>query len=517
MKRTLDIYPTMGMIAQIPAKLLPLGASPDMLNMYVYGGQLRKRPGYAQFADGNAPLGDPIVGIASVQDEENATHLFAITEDGLFKWNGSDWDAMTGPALTGTGDRLFSWEVSQNSFVFSQGVDQVHRIPFNTTTYAILNANCPPARYMTRFADRLFLASTVESAASKPFRIRRPVAADHTNWTGVGSGFTDLSEFPYHLKGLRKLGTRLAAYTEKAVWIGTRTGDASAPVRFEPIVTESGLYAAFTLKGRKNMHMFLGTDDIYEFNGSVSMEVAGPVRDMIFGNINAASIDRCFAEVLADTQEYLVFICTGGSSSPDKVWVFNYGRRIWYPWSVNGPQCATLHRLDSTTTWDSLTGVWDDYLVEWDSAALQAAFPALLTGNNDGMVYIWGPSYFSDNGSPIRCYWSSKDLSAEDVGEEFRGKSVTLRGVTVWYKDQGTDFSVELFYSVDGGATWDGPYVTTVTGSTAGEKSFRVDRQITGDTVRFRIEQESADETLIISLIQPELEVRGMQTGGTLS
>lgn len=509
-RRTLDVYPQLGMVTQIPARNLPLGASPDMLNMCLVGGRLRKRPGYTQLATGNAAFSSSVTGLFSVQDEENGTHLFAFTHTELKKYNTAtdDWDTMTGPAFTGGADDLFTHEVSQNVLVASQGLDAVIAMPFTGTTYAALDAGAVPARYMTRAADRLLLANTLESAARKPFRVRRPVAGDHTDWAGVGAGFTDVNEFPYHIRNIRKIGTRVAVYTEKAIIIGTRTGDASRPLVFEPIVTESGLYAPHTLRGRKNLHMYLGTDDVYEFNGSAVLGVSAPVQYDIYQSLNAASADRMFGEVLNDTQEYLLFLCTGAATTPDRVWVYNWGRQIWYPWDVDGPQCSTLHRSDSSQTWNGIGTTWDSYPIEWDSYTLQASYPGLLTGHDDGKVYIWGLNSFSDNGQAIRCYWTSKDFHAEDVDPQFNGKQITLRSVTVWYRSAGVAFSLDFYYSSDGGASWEGPYTESVAATSGGDHSFTTDRQVSGSTVRFRIEQSSATAGLIINSLHPEIEVR---------
>lgn len=509
-RRTLDIFPNLGMVTAVPAKELPLGASPDMLNMTFVAGRLRKRPGFTQFQSGNAAFGESVTGLASVQDDENATHLFAMTETDLWKYSagGLNWTQMTGPALTGGATNLFTWEVSQNSLVFSQGVDQVQRMPFTGTVYAILNANCPAARYMTRGANRLLIASTLEGGLRKPFRVRRPVAADHTNWTGVGSGFVDLDEFPYHIKNIKKLGTRVAVYVEKAIWIGTRTGQAAAPLDFQPIVTGSGLYVPHTLKDRKGVHMFMGQDEVYEFNGATVTPISQAVQYNLFQGLNASVLQRMFAEILMETQEYLLFVCTGSNSTPDRIWVYNYGRGAWYPWSCSGPQCSTLHRLDSTITWDSISSSWDSYGVAWDSVTLSQSFPQMLTGHTDGKVYQWGLGLPSDAGAAIDCYWTSKQLHAGDIDPSFAGREVTLNGITFWYQSTGAPFSVDISYSTDGGQTWEATDTVSVSAMTTADRTFTVDRQVSGKTVTFRIRQNSATDLLVLTSMHPDLELR---------
>jgi len=512
-RRTLDIYPIGGMITAMPAKRLPLSASPDMQNMSVAAGRLRKRPGYRRLHVNSPSFGAPILGLASVQDEENGTHLFAMTATGVWKHDaaGTVWQQLTGPTLTGGPDRLFSWEVSQNSFVFSQGVDPVQRIPFTSLTYAPLAAACPPARYLTRGADRLILAFTVEGGASKPFRVRRSVVADHFDWTGVGSGFTDLTEFPYHIKGLKKIGSQIAVYSEKSVSLGTRTGDATAPIIYEPRVTGSGLYAPHTLHERGLRHMFFGNDSIYEFDGSNLEDIGFPVRDEIFRSINISLIDKMFGEVDYDTQEYMIFMITGASKTPDKIWVHHWGHKVWYPWTVDGPLCATLHRADNSTIWDLQLGTWDQLVVAWDQHVLQQAYPNFLTGHQDGQVYIWSPAELGDNGVPIKAYWTSKDICAEDVDPGFIGRQITLRTLTIWFKALGAPFSFNLTFSLDAGNTWSQKYPVTLDLPGSLDAPYQwSEQQFTGHSIRFRIEQTSATETMSISSFHPEIEIRDM-------
>lgn len=506
---TPEVRPIYGYWDMDPAQEAPIGGSPDMRNCIVLQGVLRKRPGYAQYPSAVASIGGSVSGIYSTQDTENNTHLIALYGTGGAKYNSSThaWDALTG-TLTGAASQLFTFETSQNAFVFSQGVDPVQRLPFNTLVFAALSADCPPARYLCRFADRLNLAFTVEGGVSKPFRHRRSVSSDHTNWTGIGSGFRDAAEFPYHLRGLRKIGTQAALYYERAIELVTRTEQAAAPFRYDIRTAEVGLYASYTLKGRNDLHFFLGNDDVYEFNSVQVNGVGKQVRDLIFGTLNASTLHRMFAEVLFDTQEYVLFLCTGASGTPDTAWVYNWQHEIWYPWTINGPTCACIHRLDDTSTIDNLTGTIDAQSWEFDSRIIQQAYPAMLTGHADGKIYLWSTAYTSDNGASIPCRWTSKDFLSGDLDPARQNRKITLRRIAFTYKDTGADFALNFSLSRDGGANWDGPYTVSIAGGTAGYKTATFDKQYTGDRIRWKMEQDSASQTFQIAAFYPEFEIR---------
>lgn len=491
---------------------LPKGGSLDMLNCRVCLGCLEKRPGYSQYGDGEPSIGGQVVGLFSSQDEEDNTHLYAAWIEGLAKYDSStdSWTACTGPVMTGLTTRIMSWEVSQNSVVFSMGRDQVMRVPFNTV-YAILNANCPPARYLTRFADRLFIAHTVETGATKPFRLRRSVAGDHTNWTGTGSGFIDITEYPYQFRNIRKLGAGLGLHTEKNINLGTRTGIAGAPIAIEPAVGGVGVIAPHTLVDLDDTQLFLGNHGFVSFNGVQVADIDRQLGEYILSVLTPTSVYNNFSIIMFDSEEYISFLCMGGATLPNEAWVWNWTRNIWYPWSVSGPTSGCTHRLDDTTTIDGLVGTIDEQNWQFDSRILAQAYPVMMTGNSDGKIYKWSTAYTSDNGTPILCRWTSKDFTGEDVMPEYSGKMITLKLLTFDYQRQGQDGDLDFEFSADGGVTWSAPQNVPMESGAGELATGQVSYQITGDRIRFRFIQESATATFKILRFTLWFENKQMQ------
>jgi len=447
---------------------------------------------------------------------EDGTHIYAAWAQGIAKYNEATkaWDICTGPVLTGSNDKLFSWDTSQNSVVFSRGKDQVMRVPFNLT-YAILNANCPPALYLCRFADRLFLGSTVEGGTTRGFRVRRCVANDHTDWVGVGSGFHDLTETPHQVRAMKKLGTRLAVYTIRNVHIGTRTGIPGAPVGFEPALLGVGMLSGHTLKDIDELHVFLSNHGFMQFNGSQIAAIDLQLGDAIASTFNASGIDRNFSEVMFDSHEYVTFLCTGASPQPDTAWVYHWSRQAWYPWQVDGPTCSTVHRLDFSPTIDSLIGTIDEQNWEFDSRVMQKTYPAMLTGDKDGKVYQWSAQYSSDAGRPIFTRWTSRDFTGDDLGQQslaqvsMAGQQITLKRLEFDYLS-GSPFTLNFYFSTNGGVTWDGPHPVVRPGESGGLLTGDLPYQVTGNKIRFKFEHTSATESWQIAKFTLWFERKGM-------
>lgn len=501
------IEPLDGVYGLTAVSRIPNGGSPDMINCFVRGNTLRKRPGFSQLGD-TLSATERVMGIFSAIDEDDNTFLFATTQTGLQRYSAGTnvWTDYTGPALTGGTEKLFSWEISQNSVVFSQGVDQVMAVPFVGTTYAILNANCPAARYLTRFADRLYLAFTREGGANKPFRVRRSVNGDHTNWTGLGSGFNDLAEYPYHIKGMRKHAAQLLIGTQEAFWIGTRTGLSAAPARFDPIVPGTGIYCSYTLTTRGNDHLLMGFDHFYLFNGARAVEIGDPIRDVVFFNLEASKVHMNFAVLRPESQEWVVFICEAGTSTPQAAWVWNWHHNCWYKWTFSGPVCGTIHRQDATRTWNSLVGDWNAQTWEWTASQGTANFPLMVTGHTNGKVFAWKEEYASDDGNPIFCRWTSKDFSSALVEPNMAFRELLLKSLAIEYEAAETAATLSFYLSNDKGSTWQGPYSVTLA---VGGGMEVLAQEISGEYIRWKFEHSSATERFRIARFIPEFEILG--------
>jgi hypothetical protein len=508
------VEPLDGMYASVPSSKMPLGASPDMLNCYVRRDMLLKRPGFAQV--GNAVHAtERVMGLYSTLDIDDTTYLYAAHETGVRRYiSGTDtWDEIVGVDLTGGSTRLFSWETSQNGVVFSQGLDQVMLISFSGATYAVLSANCPPAKYLTRFADRLYIANTIETAVKKPFRVRRSVATDHADWTGIGSGFNDLSEFPYHIKGMSKHGAQMLVASEEALWIAERTGISAAPARFDPMITGSGLYCPHVLTTKGSEHLGMSREGFWVFNGTQIVEVMTQVRDVIYDSLNAAKIQMNFAILRPSAKEWIVFLCLGSDATPGDAWIWNYGKDICYPWSFTGPVCATLHRQDASRTWNSLVGTWEEQSWEWTSSEGQEAFLILHTGHKNGKVYRWREDVHGDDGAAIACRWTSRDFAAADIfGVEERFRQIALKSLAIEYRDAGTAATLQFYLSADEGATWTGPFPIELENmeGTSGCCTAVLSEKISGNKIRWKSEHTSASETFKITRFIPEFELLGM-------
>lgn len=510
-RRVIPIRPVGGMWLFDPAQDMPNEASPDMVNFQLFNGYLRKRPGYTLYGKGTQP-GSSITGIYSTHDDTDTTRLFVTTATDLYRYNpgSQNYDKMTGGPLTGNVNQPFAFETSQSSLAFCQGVDNIQVMDLTLSTYAAIGASAFPSKFLTRFNQRLYAAYTHESGLDKPRRVRWSVNGDHTNWNGVGAGFIDMADDQWFVRNIMKLMGAMVVYTEKNIWVATRTGSATNPAQFTLVVNDIGLFGIRTVKGYNAYHFFVGTDDFYQFNGVQAVPLLQNVRSLVYQELNPNSFAQCFGEINYDGQEYLAFICSGNNSWPDTVWVYNMPRNVSYPWQISlQPTSSTIHRVDNSETWTAAVGTWNVQNYTWASIKFTQNFPIILTGSVDGNVYQWSNNFLSDAGAAINCRWTSRDFTSKDIDPSVTARKITIRSVGVTILDPGTEFTLNFSYSTDGGGTWQGPYPVTMGGDSLNALGdARHAFVVTGNRIRFKIENSAVNEQPQIVALYPEFELR---------
>jgi hypothetical protein len=490
---------------------MPEGASPDMLNFQVVDGLLRKRPGYGRYQTGSTFPPNIATGIFSALDAAGTRRLFVVTKLHLYRYNTgtTNWDQMTGPTLTAGDINLVDFAISQNNLVFANGVDNIMAMPLASSTYVVLNASSFPSSYITRWNNRLYAAATVEAAVIQPYRVRWPVSGDHTNWSGVGSGFNDLIDDVQPLRRMRKIGSSLAIYSSMGITLATITGNVNGPASFQQVVFDIGLYSPFSLQGRNITQYFIGTDNFYSFNGLQVTPLLGAVRRYVYSQLSPAQALQNFAFMLADSQEYVACVATSSNTAADTAWVYNWERNIVYPWQFSKSEftCATLHYLDSGVTIAQLVGTIAQQGWIIGGHTLTANYPVIVLGDNDGHIHQLGTSYLSDDGAAILCRWTSHDYTAGDIDLSFTAHMVTMHSVGITYLDPGTPFTLQFSFSTDLGATWIGPYPLTVGGDGSNILAdAQLTQQVTGKRIRFKVENNTTNELPQIAFFYPELE-----------
>jgi hypothetical protein len=307
----------------------------------------------------------------------------------------------------------------------------------------------------------------------------------------------------------------LAVYTEGGIFVATKTGAITGPAQFDLVVRDLGLFSPHTVQSYNTLHFLLGTDNAEVFNGIQLTAIEQGIRSTIFTLLNPLASLRNFSILNYETQEYALFVATGGNVTADTAWVYNWARNVAYPWKFPFVTltAATVHHLIFSPTIAQLVGQIGAQTWTIGAQLASQTFPNILLGCSDGHIVQLSNIFLGDRGEteikPINCRWTSKDYTARDVGEEFAAHQVTINKIGVTYVDNGAPCTLQFSFSTNRGVSWQGPYPLTMGGVVNGAVDDKqLTQQVTGKRVRFKIENNTLNELPQIVAFYPELELR---------
>ena len=301
---------------------------------------------------------------------------------------------------------LFSSIVLEGTTLWSQGEDVIRQ--YNGTSIINLT-NTYAAKYLSANEGRLVLAHTTETGSIVPRRVRWTVRGDITDFSGIGAGFTDLIDTPDVITNIKDLQGQVVVYKERNIYLGQLTGNVYLPYYFSRKVTGIGLLAPHSLATDGERHFFVGTDDIYAFDGVTLESLTQESMSKPLGSAQRRGISRLrrsFFEALnrnrlsvvfgfADTErkEYTILTASPDIDYPDTAWVYNWEEDTWAQEHYStgyAPRCFTTWKSttftaidDVTTTIDSTTASFDSFTVSSGQRFTLQAF-SVLSGSGLG-------------------------------------------------------------------------------------------------------------------------------------
>ncbi|KKN72860.1 hypothetical protein LCGC14_0407150 [marine sediment metagenome] len=470
------------------------GFCPNAENMWYHRGSFKKVTGYVNFGSGLPFTGEIVLAGAEFETFAGNNYLLAITDSDIYKYETSNttWTSLSG-SYSGDVDLPISFTEMNDKFIFTNNVDNIQKWTGTGNVTDLANATDYKCKVVRQFYNHLFLLNTTESGTAVPQRVRWSDVGDPEDWTTGDAGSNDLVDTPGWIMGADLLGDHLVIYKEDSIilcdWIG-----GTSIYSFVTKVTGTGLYAQNTLVNVKDRHFFLGTDNVYTYDGSnVSSSIGDNIRDELFSTIDAQYKDRCFAFKLDQYHQYWLCIPTS-SAYPDMAWVYNWKDKSWFKRPLPAT-AAVLWKEQTLTNWDSIDATWDSLSISWDDKNFSEVYSALFLGTSDGYINKYDFASTNDDGSAIDGFFETPDYFKTE-GQEERDRSVT----PLWLRWLGLKFyakgdGVTLHYSTDEGTTWTSIGTTTLTSSFA---EYTVDLSTSADRLRFRFRNNTTSETFEI-------------------
>jgi hypothetical protein len=344
------------------------------------------------------------------------------------------------------------------------------------------------ARYCGYFGsvgyEHLYLGWTVDAGNDQPFTLEMSDAGDPEDY---GEGlYYDLMNTNDEVVGMKSLGQNVIVYKKESISVAFPTGVADDPLQFKQNhINGIGTPTIRTVADFGNFHIFMGTDNVYKFDGNQIVPIGNEIVNTMLREINAGMAHRAFSLAMRDKHLYLLLIPVDGDY-PDKAYVYNYIDNNWTIWEFEHAMTAAGYWFSDASetwaTWDASAITWDDLLSSgerWSDFLSYGGTPTFLFGDKDGYVYEYGAG--TDNGTIISANFTTRDYPINDPVQLFK-----LLQVIVGFAQSGAG-TMRLRASVNFGGEWSQWGVINLAGTTEYMERI-VNFLMRGQQVRFYVE-----------------------------
>ena len=402
-----------GLVTKSPYKNIDPRHSVDCENVYSEGAVLRKRLGIT-LVNPTAASGQGN-GVYNWFRDSSSQWLLGVWGTALFKmdvvssaWDGS-WDAVVAHSASGsafTGGFVHFANYNGVLLMTTENRDTPQRMTSAESSYFNLitggAGTAPAAKYCTVWKNHAWFLNltgsedrVVHSGVNSYNEFTSDTYGTNDILTDGDIGITGHYQFYGNLYTTKKWSIQKWTYTGSVSplvsisYLNTRIGTQS-PRTIQNVNTPEGERVIFLGTNRK-LHIFDGYDAL---DISDKIDVSNGLANVYMQNINAKTLNNCFAVVHADLNWYECFVCVGTLTTPTYSIVYDYVLKSF--WTMS----------NRNFTYGAISD---------DGGGIRKVYAQHVS---NGKMYVLNSST-SDDGTSINSWWTSSKL----------GQSITLQRI----------------------------------------------------------------------------------------
>lgn len=500
--QTLRLLPVDGgLVSELQSSRLKIDQSPRIRNTYFIKEESRKSHGTILMG---AAL-DSAIRHIGVWERANETLVpFALTKTDLYTFDGTTWTAINPATLSGTAER---WAVTSfDDVLYFVSRNNALRQYTGSGNHAAV-AGGFKAKYMEVVDSHIVLAYTENGGNAEPYTLRWSISGAPT-FSGVGSGVNDLLERDDRISNIVKAGAfRAFVYKERSIVDMRSTGDADTPFEFSETIGGLGLLLPWSIVPHSSGHYFVSSDEHIVFfdGGSLPQNIDAEIRTEFFSVLDQTRLDMTVATFWPETNEYVIFIPTAGSTACDTFYAYDITKKRWRCGDSGETYAVGLVQVSFSIRWNEDTTTWQDEPNRWN-ATLGTDRKSLAVGvETNKKVYTLDERTYSYDGTAVSYSQETPDLVGKEDGEK-----ITLMGVRIGYTVDGTATLV-VDISTDGGQTFSNSQNVSIgSGLTRDDNTFAdADAIVTAEKIRVRVRNSTSTETVKIRSITCYISLSG--------
>jgi hypothetical protein len=286
---------------------------------------------------GYAALSSECHGAVTVRKLDDSFRTFAATVDKIFELSSGAW---TDQSRTVGG--AYSCGID-NQWRFAQfgdttlAINKSDTLQQSTTSTFSDVAGAPKADIIEAVGNHVVLANTNEvTFGDSPNRWWVSATRNHTDWTpsvNTGCATNTIVSSSGRIFAARRFGEQIVFYKERAMYMGTFVG-APLILDVQQIAGDAGASsqeAVVNVGTADNpVHIFMGADDFWRFDGSRPTPLGSPLRKTVYAELNGAFAYKI--KTLHDrinSRIYFYYPSNAGGGALDKCVVYHYRANLW--------------------------------------------------------------------------------------------------------------------------------------------------------------------------------------------
>ena len=345
---------------------------------------------------GYAALAAACNGAVLLYKLDGSTRLIAGTQSKLYEGSGGTWsDVSRGGAYT-TGD--VKWRFAQfgdRSLAVSQSI----QLQQSTSGAFADIANAPKAALMESVGGFIMLASTDDTGTGlgTGYGLQQnrwwcsAIFSPTTTWSpSVTNQCTSglLVSAPGAITALKRLGDNCVAYKQRAIYMGQYVG-APDVWRWDLVAGEIGVANNECVVSIGSSHLFIGYEDIYQFDGSRPVAIGEGIKKWFFANLNKTYQYKIEGIHDYNTQSVWWFYPKGTATTLTAALIYNYKTGKWghITKSIECPLTSVI----SGVTYDGFGALFTTYedipAIGFDSPFWQGGAPINTVIDTSHVLY----------------------------------------------------------------------------------------------------------------------------------
>jgi len=425
--------PALGLAGHVPPTMLKKQYAADCLNVRFKNGEVFQRTGYVDYGTFPVVIEGTPLGFYRFQNWAGVEYTMLVTTTNVYYLNVAAWTSI-GDTLGGSEDTRFSMCTIQNTLIFANSV-VVAKKSDGTSWADVANTAYYKPSIVLPYGERLVMFNITEyddvglEWIPVPIRIRWSTAGTFETWTGTGSSFFDVTDgMGAKIVGAELLGNYVEVYKDYSISLMDYITGASI-FAIDVHINNMGLAARSAIVNLHTLHVFLGWDNVYAWNGGWKLqEIGNPIKDELFGEINDSKIGRSFMLHCPREHEIHLFVPLGTDNYPTRFWTYSY----------------TLEQGE-------IKGVWSKGLLASISGAgsvTVAGVVRALMGLSGGGIEHYDYEAVNDDDVKIDGWFETPDFPVNE--EEYLLERETFDG----FSAEAYGNTIVLSYSIDGGYTY---------------------------------------------------------------